>query len=332
MVPLTDSPSEAHASENIELTAAEISSNEPTTEQKAGQIVFVGNGPCRDRHGKEPGHWNCQEPDVISARRTCELACADRRCRGYQVCEQFICTGVCVIFTDRLPEMWLKNQTGLSEKCSYVPGTGDGTIEQTREEESMWKCYKRNNLGGNDNTSTGTLLASLNSTVLSPDNPLIDGLRNVIRSHHDLMNWRGKWQENFKHSFGSFLSTFAEDQHIEHYDDWAQVCPSMQKQHRSDYVVLAGFDDNWYPACRVQLTCSQQLACVCEHASHECAHVYNSCACACCAGAFYQHMCLIVRLILDQDVPLGRRGASQDILKMLVALSKVYGHGWTRPP
>ena len=58
------------------------------------RLIFLGDGPCRDQYGKEPSHWSCQEADAATASETCESACSEATCLGFQVCEDFACAGL----------------------------------------------------------------------------------------------------------------------------------------------------------------------------------------------------------------------------------------------
>ena len=201
---------------------SEATAKIPATSNKAPQqFALLGDGPCRDQHGKEPGHWNCQLSDVKSAKSLCESSCADASCRGYQVCDQFVCTGVCVIFTTHVPEAWQHNETGAIKNCSYVPGS-DAAINQTRKEESMWKCFKRIDTAESKGGPSGSasrqkeeakekakkvvvdkaekgkveMLAKAERgklELLPSTNPLIDGVRQAIQTRHDFIGWKGRW-------------------------------------------------------------------------------------------------------------------------------------------
>ena len=84
------------------------------------------------------------------------------------------------------------------------------------------------------------------------ENPLIDAIRQVLRSKLDLVAWKGKWrlaqradEPQYGHPFGSFLSAFAGDERFEWQYEWPQLCPTMKAKRTSGYVVLTSFNENW---------------------------------------------------------------------------------------
>ena len=160
-VPSPDPVTSAASSQALPSTDAPLSHI-----PRDSRVLLLGNGTCLDRHGDKPSHWNCQKPDAISAKQTCEQACRAVTCHGYQLCSSNLaCSGLCVLFADRVAQQDPLFRKFVSfEKCSFVPpgvrdganglGTGNGAIEQIGvEEESMWKCFKKIDADTKDNTS-----------------------------------------------------------------------------------------------------------------------------------------------------------------------------------
>ena len=212
----------------------------------AGKFVYLGNGPCRDQHGTEPAHWNCQESNVTSARDTCESACSDlfdTSCLGFQVCTRH-CTGLCIVFAADAPDVRMREWT---KRCTFMPGSS-GAVAQISAGETMWQCFKRSG----SSVATSPPLNS-HSVLLPFDNPLVDHIRTAIQSRHDFLSFSGKWHApndptEIRHDFGLIYETFQGDTRYELEDGTDGICGTAKgtkrPNHLSDYVLITGLDEN----------------------------------------------------------------------------------------
>ena len=110
--------------------------------------------------------------------------------------------------------------------------------------------------------------------ALSPENPLADRVRQVLHSRHSFITWKGKFETQFGHPFGSFLSAFFGRASQKGFKEAAgfewqfglnQLCPAMKWNRSSDYVVISSLNDNLY-----ERACTHPHAPRAPHAPHTC--------------------------------------------------------------
>ena len=131
--------------------------------------------------------------------------------------------------------------------CTFVPGSGD-TVEQVSEGEKMWKCFKR----GNTSNPAASSPHNSPSVSLSRQNPLTEGIRNVLRSPQDFLTFSGRWRRPDKpsqymlHDFGLVYSTFESDTRYKKEEgDSFPLCTVSKKGHPEDHVLISGLNENW---------------------------------------------------------------------------------------
>ena len=167
----------------------------------------------------------------------------------------------------------IDGNAGAEDECDKkVENLGEEQHEPTERENTAKdevRNEKQERAHGEKNKAVQKEKSAVSSpATLSPENPLIDGIRQAIQSRHDFISWKGRWGTDFGHAFGSLLSTLRRDPRFQYQEDWPQFCPSMNSKQPSEYVMLASFDDNWYgrPEPARLPICSPALQPMPEHA------------------------------------------------------------------